>query len=327
MNAQQQEQRPRDPIVTSPTLRKIAQADDIIFGEDANINSRASDVLSPRRFFQRATWSRSDVRFSTMSHPEYPSAPSSVISPSSTPAPEKPLTDILLDHQPYLFELATRAPFLVAAGTGKLSKALLSKWLSQDRLYAQSYIGFIGSLIARVDLPYAHISEKASSLRWRIVKMLSSSLENIHRELKFFEDVAKRYDLNLEFPSPPHVSFTADTATKQYIDLFRAFWTDPTMTLLDGLVILWATEYCYLTAWRYAATHLNPGRRGDLDGGALRNEFIPNWTSQGFENFVDEIKDCTNLLSQREEAGNRIEVFKAVWAHVLGIERRFWPEM
>jgi len=321
-----------DDTVSSPTLRKHSQADDIIYGAGggADTGTTSRDNLSPQRFFKRSTWSRnSDHRLNAMSQHPYASVPSSVsiVSPSSTPAPGRPLTDVLLEHQPYLLELATRAPFLAAAGTGNLSKALLSKWLSQDRLYAQAYIGFIGALIARVDLPYAHVEDKQSSLRWRIVNMLSSLLENMNHELKLFENVAKRYGLNLEFPPRPDVYFTADMATKQYIDLFRAFWTDPTMTLLEGLVVLWASKYCHFNAWRYAASHLNPRRRDDLDGGALRNEFIPNWTSDEFAKFVDEITVCTNLLAEREEAGRKIEVLKEVWMHVLSIERKFWPEM
>ena len=226
-----------------------------------------------------------------------------------------------------MLELATRAPFLVAAGAGNLSKALLSSWLSQRRLYAQALIGFIGALISRVDLPYAHVEDKKSSIRWRIVQMLSSLLENIHKDLKYFEDVAKRYNLDLEFPPRPGVYFSADTTTKQYIDLFRAFWTDPTMTLLEGLIILWATEYCQLIAWRYAKSHLNPTRGADLDGGALRNEFIPSWTENESEKSVNEIAECTNLLADRDVAGFKIETFRAVWVHVLGIERKFWPSM
>lgn len=316
--------------ISSPKLRKHSQADDIIYGNGTDARATSRGNLSPQRFFKRSTWSRnSDQPFNNMSNHQYASVNSSisVVSPISTPAPGKPLTEVLLEHQPYLFELATQAPFLVAAGTGNLSKILLSKWLSQDRLYAQGYIGFIGSLIARVDLPYAHIEDKQSSLRWRIVNMLSTCLENIHKELKFFQDVAMRYDLSLDFPPRPDVYFTADTAAKQYIDLFRAFWTDPTMTLLEGLLVLWATEYCYFKAWQYAASLLNPGRRDDLDGGALRNEFIPNWTSEEFAKFLDEIKECTNLLAEREEAGRKIEILKEVWVHVLSIEKKFWPVM
>ena len=360
-----------------------------------------------------------------------------------------PLTQMLLTHNPHLFSLATSSPFLHSAGLGTLPKSVLSKWLSQDRLYAQSYIGFIGALIARVHLPHAFVKDKSTSLRWKIVKLLSSALENIHRELAFFEDAAERYGLDLE-ASPGHwkdgvgSGFQAASATRQYEALFRAFGADPSMSLLEGLVVLWATEQVYLSAWRYAASqvrgysHLTSangnvrrkragseeqsalaGNNGngtadtaaatltektekaatsaeedsystpplvspatewppphhplqsdpppstqqmtsplpehtaspppqehqqrqhpqpiqkmqpdkythDLDGGALRREFIPNWTSAEFEKFVQEIADVTDELAEREEAWQRVDVYKAVWEHILEVERRFWPNL
>ena len=207
--------------------------------------------------------------------------------------------------------------------------------------------------------------------------------------------------------------FQAASATKQYEALFRAFGTDPSMSLLEGLVVLWATEQVYLSAWRYAAsqsrqsapqaysplTSANGNPRGrsqspppnyntpdatgaetgnrdetgvstnldakteaqtpapegeeeadpnpqvvappqkesptpapdryihDLDGGALRREFIPNWTSPEFGKFVQEIADVTDELAQREEAWRRIDVYKAVWEHILEVERKFWPDI
>jgi thiaminase len=333
-----------------------------------------------------------------------------------------PLTQILLTHNPHLFSLATTSPFLHSAGLGTLSKSMLSKWLSQDRLYAQSYIAFIGALLARVHLPHAFVKDKSTSLRWKIVKLLSSALENINRELAFFEDVAERYQLDLE-ASMGHwkdgigSGFQAAAATRQYESLFRAFGRDPSMSLLEGLVVLWATEQVYLSAWRYAAnqsrqsvnytyTHLTsangnprpesqqsplPRSNGngntnatsvdeteehpqpqpqslhspspppsqpqyripgcpspqqeqhqtpssqpesqadkftnDLDAGALRREFIPNWTSPEFEKFVQEIADVTDELAEREEAWRKIDVYKAVWEHILEVERRFWPDI
>jgi len=254
------------------------------------------------------------------------SLPSAVNSPSN----RQPLTSVLLESSPSAYEVATHAPFLIAAGKGRVSKSLLSRWLAQDRLYAQAYIGFIGALIARVDLPYVFVKDKSASLRWRIVHMLSSALSNIHHELDFFANVATRYGLDLDCPPRPDVYFTADVATKQYIDLFRAFWTDPSMSLMEGLVVLWATEQCYLTAWRFAAQGLSESdsrREDDQDGGALRQEFIPNWTSSAFEQFVKEIAEVTNLLADREDAWRNIQVYKAVWQHILDIEKRFWPEM
>lgn len=318
----------RESIISSPILRKHSQADNVIYGDVARTRPRTGESLNPQRFFKRSTWSRSpDPRLSTVTQVHYSPAPSFIVSPTSARAPAKPLTENLLEHQPYLLELATRAPFLVAAGTGNLSIALLSRWLSQHRLYAQAYIGFVGALISRVDLPYAHVEDKRSSLRWRIIQMLTTSLSNTQRQLEIFEEVAKRYKLNLELSPRPDMHFTAETATKQYIDLFRAFWTDPTMTLLEGLVIHWATENCQMVAWKYAKSLLNPGRRDDLDGGALRNELMLTWTSDEFQKLVNESTECMNLLADREEAGFKLETFKAVWTHVLNIQRKFWPEM
>lgn len=338
------------------------------------------------------------------------------------------LTNILLNNSPGQFQSATQHPFLRLAGLGQLPKHVLSRWLSQDRLYAQAYIGFIGSLISRVDLPYAYVRDQSGSLRWRIVNLLTSALSNIQRELDFFASTAHEYGLDLESPPRNSPVFTAEPATLQYIDLFRAFWTDPSMTLLEGLVVLWATETVYLRAWTYAAsfgtapsssaypgvmspstttltpltnhnlaaksaslspsqshsqsqsqshspstpgyspsnyssavdsegpipvhsdypstatatttsnsnstpashpsTSNNAAQTNDLDGGALRHKFIPNWTSPEFVAFVRDIADVTDLLAQRENAVVRkLEVYKAVWRHILDVESRFWPSV
>lgn len=369
-----------------------------------------------------------------------------------TPINLPSLTNILLNNSPGQFQAATQHPFLRLAGLGQLPKHVLSRWLSQDRLYAQAYIGFIGSLLARVDLPYVFINDKSSSLRWRIVNMLTKCLNNINREIEFFTTTAQKYGLGLQIPArPTDTQFVADTATKQYIDLFRAFLTDPSMSLLEGLVVLWATETVYLRAWSYAASYIrapytteatspaprpplpssrpsshysftsgggggnntntntpnptfpaapnsnyapsqadsegpipvlsaedlptqqqhqqqhqhsfstqrtsfhsasnphspNPNAmspppptsnptplnvnlnpNNDLDGGALRNEFIPNWTSPEFEAFVREIADVTDELASRDDGFVRkLDVYKAVWRHILDVESRFWPKV
>jgi hypothetical protein len=68
-------------------------------------------------------------------------------------------TTLISQTPPGLFSLATKSGFLTNAGQGRVSKPVLSKWLSQDRLYAQAYIGFIGALITRVKLPFNLVSE------------------------------------------------------------------------------------------------------------------------------------------------------------------------
>ncbi|KAK5096595.1 hypothetical protein LTS08_007468 [Lithohypha guttulata] len=249
---------------------------------------------------------------------------------SPPPQPlQQSLTSALLSSSPNEFRAATQHPFLRTAGEGKVTKHDLSHWLSQDRLYAETYISFVTSLIARVSLPHAHIEDKAASLRWRIVNLLTACLNNIQRELTFFTETARRYDLRLDEPWGESGSFGPSPITEQYINLFTSFHFDPQQTLLEGLVVLWATEKCYLDAWTYASIYLaqDVSPETDLDGGALRNAFIPNWSNKDFEQFVQDIADITDELAQREGALRKVEVFKALWLHVLNIEKGFWPEL
>lgn len=315
-----------------------------------------------------------------------PSYPGQALNPQQTP-----LSKLLLSHAPNAFRTATQHPFLRHAGLGTVSKATLSTWLSQDRIYAQAYVNFIGALIARVHLPHSHVPDKANSLRWRILKLLSGCLSNIQNELDFFDQTAARYGLQLDRGARDGVPFEPFVTTKQYEGLFRAFGSDTSMSLLEGLVVLWGTEMCYLKAWKYARSlwpeerSTNPDRaapmpgvleqpeytlslepptptsatsshyseassrqgpstptderaiydapelviekRRDLDGGALREAFIPNWTSKEFEGFVEEIGEIMDELCMREEGWRRLDVFKAVWEHILEIEKGFWPNV
>lgn len=256
-------------------------------------------------------------------------AASPQIAPSSSPRTK--LTDILLAASPEQYKAATETPFLRQAGKGRLPKKTLSRWLSQDRLYAETYISFITSLIARVALPYAFVSDRSASLRWRIINILTGAFENIRSELDFFTETARKYDLQLDLPyDDSDCEFGPNKVTEQYLTLFRSYHHDPSQSLLEGLIVLWATEKCYLQAWTYASTFTGsvehkPGN--DPDGDALRDKFIPNWSSDEFAKFVQDLADITDELAERDGALRKVEVYKALWGHVLEIEKGFWPNV
>ncbi len=256
-------------------------------------------------------------------------------------SPSQSLTSFLFSNSDPLFKAATQSVFLIAAGDGTLTKAKLSEWLSQDRLYAQAYIGFVGSLLAHAKLPTQHIpfSQHDNSLYWRIVHTLKACLDNIFRELKFFEDIAEKYGLDLEARNTD-APFSPAIATTKYIHLFERFSSpidpdDPRgveWVLLNGLVVLWATERCYLEAWRFAAKQSDISRApaSDADGGALREHFIPNWSSQEFAAFVGQLEQLVNELVDKETVfltEDAQDECKELWEEVLDIERRFWPEL
>ncbi|KAJ5861391.1 heme oxygenase-like multi-helical [Penicillium soppii] len=110
-----------------------------------------------------------------------------------------PLTAYLLASTPDALTRATTHPFLAAAGRGTLPKPLLSQWLSQDRLYAQSYIRYIGLLLAKIRLPAQNSSTavKQPTSEQKAINVLIDALVNIRTELAFFEKTAEDHALDL----------------------------------------------------------------------------------------------------------------------------------
>ncbi|KAJ5105839.1 hypothetical protein NUU61_003186 [Penicillium alfredii] len=377
------------------------------------------------------------------------------------------LTSYLLSSTPHALTRATTHPFLVSAGRGTIPKPLLSQWLSQDRLYAQSYIRFIGLLLAKIRLP-AHnpnsATPRVATSEQHAVDVLIDALVNIRTELRFFDDTAAEYDLDLtaisveeggvglgesgtgsyittsadisttgsgscpgftgghagkgtetgeresglhglcgsqgecqmqadggEVCYPPTQSnsnsitntqttqniqqgqdqsqpanlepthgecdpacrttdtsnpsaeplerggpifFCATRTTRAYIDLFMSAGSAG-VSVLEGLAVLWATEVCYLRSWRYASSFLkereaNPSS-DDTDGGALRDKFIPNWSSAEFEAFVNGIGDVLDEMAESIKGAEEAEMMRGRclewWRQVVWLEERFWPTL
>ncbi len=59
--------------------------------------------------------------------------------------------------------------------------------------------------------------------------------------------------------------------------------------------------------------------------GALHNDFIPNWTSQQFRNFVKNLASSTDMWAEKADSGV-VESSKELWSRLLELEARFWPE-
>ncbi|KAE8355203.1 hypothetical protein BDV28DRAFT_146387 [Aspergillus coremiiformis] len=222
-------------------------------------------------------------------------------------------------------------PFLHAAGKGLIPKRTLSRWLSQDRLYAQAYVRFIGLLLAKCHLPIHPTGDDC--LQSRTVAILIDALVNIQRELRFFEEVAEEYGLDLTVVPTGEEAFGPNPITLAYMDLFMSAGS-PGASLWEGLVVLWATEVSYLQAWEVVRRVMSEAgeMEEDWDGGALRNRFIPNWTSTEFREFVDEIAVVVDTMHSRmaKDGDEKVQLegrCERWWRQVKGLEERFWPDV
>lgn len=268
-----------------------------------------------------------------------------------------PLTSLLRVTSKSAFEKATHHPFLEAAGKGELPKEKLSQWLAQDRLYAQAYVRFIGALLTKVVLPVNNPHSRPKSavpIEQHVFDILVEALNNIQRELKFFDEVAMEYGLDVtalfnQQNENQHLGvgyFEPQFITRAYIDLFMSA-ASPGVTLLEGMTVLYATEYVYLHAWKHAAavmsntaiscetqpspSSFSTGAERDLDGGALRRKFIPNWSSPEFEKFVIRLGEVVDELAGCIKGADVIEKTRSQcigwYRHILWLEEQFWPDV
>lgn len=147
--------------------------------------------------------------------------------------PMPSLTGYLLSVNKDAFTAATQQPFLSHAGCGTLAAPPLIQWLVQDAHFARGYVQFIGQLLAKIRLPSVHNSQFHPL--YRTMDLLISALNNVRREMSFFEITATKYGLQLTDESPNFI-------TRGYLDLFISS-SSASASLLEGMVLLWATEH------------------------------------------------------------------------------------
>lgn len=253
------------------------------------------------------------------------------------------------------FEAATQHPFLLAAAEGRLSKDVLGRWLSNDRLYIHSYIKAAGKMLASLDLPQEVPEHEAYETQ--LVDWLIEALTAVRREECFFIDVADRYGLSidlgtqratvagesrapndLKLPGLIMIEGIFANLAPQAVISTADLPPNSSLPWLEAAVTFWGTEKCYLDAWTWARNKQIQGANAsrDADGGALRKEFIPNWSSPEFRAFVDKLGALIDSAVDElvKSSGNEEEAIKAVaeriepkWISLLAAEASFWPDM
>ncbi|GJN70679.1 hypothetical protein VFPFJ_08814 [Purpureocillium lilacinum] len=262
------------------------------------------------------------------------------------------LTEALIASDPDGFQRATQSPFLRNAARGAVPKDVLGRWLANDRLYIHGYIRGIGRLLSFLALPQTVPERSAASgaedddedretPATRLLAWMIDALVNIRREERFFVDTAHDFGIVVNLPASAE-GRVPDEAKIEGLRRFEALFAGlgpgrgDVLPWLECAVVFYGTEKCYLDAWSYAKSLLQEGAdpAADADGGALRKEFIPNWTSEEFIEFVDELGDLINEaveieIRQRGEGAKQeiLERSLAKWRELLAAEQAFWPAM
>ena len=133
------------------------------------------------------------------------------------------------------YESATKHPFLTAAGEGILPLPRLALWLAQDRLYAaHGYPRFIGRLIAAIPYSSEHATtSKEEKQNARTLEVLVFCLQNVVREVGFFDDLGKAHGFNVN-------GWKERKGTRDYLAEMARVSVEG--EFFEGLVFLWAME-------------------------------------------------------------------------------------
>ncbi|KAK5701204.1 hypothetical protein LTR17_022780 [Elasticomyces elasticus] len=242
---------------------------------------------------------------------------------------------------------ATQKPFLSHAGCGTLSAAALNQWLAQEIHISRALVPFVGSLIGKVRIP--ETSNLTSDSTYRAIDLLCSAVNNMKKELEFLESTKRKYNLRVDIEEP-------HPATQGFIDLLASA-SSPQSSLLEGLVVLWATEHCFCVSFQYAGnfmstmpasssyqlpSYLNPAASSSnmYSGGdknadnphitALHDAFIQNWTSANFVRFVSACKSIVDEVANAQTTGNgktEMTACERRFRQAIAMWGQIWPEV
>ncbi|CAN8101926.1 unnamed protein product [Discula destructiva] len=265
------------------------------------------------------------------------------------------LTSHLLSLDKPAFIAATQSPFLAAAGQGLLPKPVLSTWLANDRLYIHAYIKTAGRVLSIINLPQqTYQADNEAAPQTQLVDWLITTLTALRREERLFIDVARRYGLDIDLETDLsnngtcEVRCVPDSAKIPGLVMFEQLFgaLHPASSVnknlplpwLEAAVVFWGTERVYLDAWTWAKAQQSGGGghhgERDEDGGALRRELIPNWSNEGFAEFVENLAEIVDRAALEAVSflgeGVKADLMKRaekVWKELLTAEAAFWPDL
>ncbi|KAH9872788.1 hypothetical protein J1614_005182 [Plenodomus biglobosus] len=243
-----------------------------------------------------------------------------------------------INHQQFL--RATRHPFLSRAANGTLPKAIVARWLANDRQYLQGYISTSDHILSllRSQRKSTTATEGEPDIETRLIGWLESAVKNGEREARFFQEVAETYKIDIA--SPPVNDIVKLEGLRRYEILFSTVASQAPHAFipwLEGAILLWATEKAYYDAFSWARQQDGQSSpknyNNDLDGGAMRREFIPNWSNRDFLMFVEQLERIVNegvseaVNCDDEKWAEVMQRAGVIWQAVLDAEEAFWPDV
>ncbi len=198
----------------------------------------------------------------------------------------------LLDQSKEIWNIILNHRFLKMTADGSIPDSTFKTWMRQDYIFVQEAIPFIAILLAKAPL----------HLRSNFIDIITG----LNTELGMFRKNAEAHGVNLENITP----FPACHAYSQFL-----MNTAYQRSFEEGFTVLYAAEKVYLDSWMEVKKNLKVQ--------SPWQEFIDNWTSDGFQQYVDWLASTLDDLAQGKSA-QALKKMEEMFIITARYEYLFW---
>ncbi|GAB4373410.1 MAG: TenA family protein [Calditrichia bacterium] len=198
----------------------------------------------------------------------------------------------LLKNSHPLWKKLLEHPFLKMTASGEIPEQTFKTWMQQDYVFVREAIPFVAILLAKAPL----------NLRTNFVQILNA----LDRELELFRQNAEKHGVDLS-------RVTAAPTCHAYLQFLMN--TAYNGSFPEGFTVLYAAEKAYLDSWTAVKTGLKQT--------SPWQEFIDNWTSKEFQQYVTWLENTLDELVAGEPKSTLLrleELFKTTTRY----EYLFW---
>jgi thiaminase len=198
----------------------------------------------------------------------------------------------LLHESKEIWTSILKHPFLLKTANGTIDTETFKTWIRQDYIFVRDAIPFMAVLLAKGPL----------DLRSHFIQIMVG----LDKELELFRSNAQKHGVDLTNikPSPTcqaYIQFLMNTAYNASFE--------------EGFTVLYAAEKVYLDSWMVV-------KKG-MKGSSPWQEFIDNWTSEGFQQYVDWLATTLDELV-REQGETKLRLYGNIFQQTARYEFLFW---
>ena len=200
--------------------------------------------------------------------------------------------EILLKDAKSLWRKIESHPFLKQTADGTIPEDIFKTWMQQDYIFVGEAIPFMAILLAK----------GPATLRPNFIQIMAG----LDKELELFRENARKHGISLEDiqPSPTCHAYIQFLMNVGYNASFE-----------EGFTVLYAAEKVYLDSWMAV--------KNNLKGESPWQEFIDNWTSEAFQQYVVWLASTLNVLV-KEHSAVQLQKCQEIFNLTARYEYLFW---